>query len=96
MVIEIQGLLWDEGRIAHIARHGVTPSQVEEVSQGDFVAYAGRDGTIIILGPTAAGRILKIVLAPREQAMYYPVTAHPASRQERRHYNEQKGGEKAA
>lgn len=32
--IEPRDLLWDSGNVAHIARHGVTPQEVEEVASG--------------------------------------------------------------
>jgi hypothetical protein len=36
--------------------------------------------------------MIAVVLDPRGHGVYYPVTARPASRKERRYYNEQKGG----
>ncbi|MCL4544783.1 MAG: hypothetical protein M1118_09355 [Chloroflexi bacterium] len=45
-------------------------------------------------GPTLLGRMLTVILDPEpEPDVYYPVTARPASRQERRHYQETRGGE---
>jgi hypothetical protein len=39
--------------------------------------------------------MLSIVLDPEEEPeVYYPITARPASRKERRYYREKKGGEK--
>lgn len=47
------------------------------------------------IGVTDAGRILAVVLdAEPEAGAYYPVTARPASRQERRLYREAKGARK--
>src|SRR5438270_771637 len=51
--------------------------------------YAGR---LRIIGPTARGRLLTAILAPRGRGVFYPVTARPASRDERRLYNQQSGG----
>ncbi|MBI2888172.1 MAG: hypothetical protein HYY02_13340 [Chloroflexi bacterium] len=46
-----------------------------------------------VVGPTLAGRMLTVILAPQGQDVYYPVTARPASRKERRRYQEVHGGE---
>ena len=50
--------------------------------------YAGRPR---VVGPTAAGVLLTAILAPRGRGVYYRVTARPASRQERRGDQEQRG-----
>jgi hypothetical protein len=46
----------------------------------------------MLIGPTATGRMLAVVLNPAEHGVYYPVTAHPASRRERQLYNEEQRG----
>ena len=89
----VRRLSWDAWNVSHIARHQVTPEEVEQVCHGQHVqrqAYAGR---IMLIGTTEAGRILSVVLNPEENDMYYPVTARPASRGERRVYLSEKGGE---
>ncbi len=49
---------------------------------------------IYLIGLTRAGRTLAVVLDPEEDAVYYPVTARPASRRERRIYRQEQGGMK--
>jgi uncharacterized protein len=96
-MIFIGRLVWEEWNIVHIARHNVIPQEVEEVCHNDPIEREGKKGRIQLIGLTRKGRILSIILDPEpEPNMYYPVTAHPASRQERRAYRTEKGGEKAA
>ena len=88
-VLFIRRLIWDTWNVAHIARHEVTPDEVEEVCHGDFVARQTYRGRLIIIGPTQSGRILAVVLAPEQPpGVYYPLTARLASRNERRRYRE--------
>ncbi len=63
-VIVIQQLLWDESNIAHIARHDVSPQEVEEVCHSDYLALADHTERILPLGLAIAGRILVVVLDP--------------------------------
>ncbi len=93
-VLFVRRLIWDAWNVAHIARHQVAPDEVEEVCHGDVVARQTYQGRLIIIGPTQSGRILAVVLAPEEPpGVYYPLTARPASRNERRRYRESRGGE---
>ncbi len=88
----IKRLVWDEWNVAHIARHDVRPSEVEEVCQISPVFKDSYKGRQLVIGPTKLGRIITIALDPEPGIVnvYYPVTAHPASRQERRRYKEEK------
>jgi uncharacterized DUF497 family protein len=94
-MVEIKRLIWTDRNIAHIAPHGVTPADVEDAMQNDPHISGSRDGTLRIIAPTSAKRMLTIILSPRRDGGFYIVTAHPASRQERRLYQEARGGEEA-
>lgn len=89
----IRRLIWDAWNVAHIARHQVSPKEVEEVCHGAPLVRQSHKGRFLLIGPTFSGRILVVVLAPERRGVYYPVTARPASRKERRRYQEEKGGE---
>ena len=91
-MLHIRRLIWDPGNIAHIAQHQVTADEAEEVCHGDPIQLQSYVGRIILIGPTQAGRMLAVVLDPEGEDVYYPVTARPASRKERRYYQQQKGG----
>ena len=68
------GFDWDSGNIDHIAKHGVSPSEAEEVVEGDplemeLQTEAGENGDIRLLqiGETAQGRILQLVVTRRNE-----------------------------
>lgn len=90
-MIYIRRLIWDAWNVAHIARHDVTPEEVEEVCNGRPIASETYGGRIRLIGPTLGGAMRVVILAPRERGAYYTVTARPASRKERRQYSEQMG-----
>jgi uncharacterized DUF497 family protein len=94
-MIVVRRLIWNEANIAHIARHAVTPVEVEEACHGNPVQLEGKKGRIVVLGRTRTGRLLAAILAPEPEAgVYYQVTARPASRQEQRYYDGQERGER--
>ena len=80
-MLVVRRLIWDPWNVAHIARHQVTPDEVEEVCHGDPIVQVGKQGRSLVFGPTQAGRMLAIVLDPETgEGVYYPETARPASR----------------
>jgi uncharacterized DUF497 family protein len=88
----VRRLIWDTWNIAHIARHDVIPDEVEEVCHGDPVTSQTYNGRLRVVGPTRSHRMLTGILAPTEErGVYYPVTARPADRKERRSYEQQRG-----
>ena len=79
----IEGLVWDEEAEEHIARHGVVFWEVEEAVAN--IRYAKRSrGRLVILGQTEAGRYLTVVLDEEDDGFWFPVTARPATENERR------------
>jgi uncharacterized DUF497 family protein len=81
--------------VAHIARHGVTPAEVEQVVFVDervvvFQDDSHRIGRLIVLGSTSARRRLFVALdAPNGVGDRYVVTARPMTRNERAIHKEQ-------
>lgn len=92
---DVEQLIWEEWNVEHIARHAVTPQELEAICHGQFVASATYGGRLRLIGRTADGRLLTIILAPEGAGIYCPVTARPASRKERHRYDElhAEGGE---
>jgi uncharacterized protein len=91
-MLTVRRLIWDPSNVDHIARHHVTPEEVEEVCHGAPITSQTYKGRIRVVGRTQSRRILTVILAPTdEQGVYYPVTARPADRRERRNYEEQRG-----
>ncbi|MER7703791.1 hypothetical protein ABTX81_12925 [Kitasatospora sp. NPDC097605] len=80
-------IYWTDRSEQHIARHGVTPGEVEQVvfTRPRWLA-SGREGTTLCLGVTDAGRHLLVVLvaSTAAQACWYCVTARDMTGSERR------------
>ena len=55
-MIVIRRLIWDSWNITHIARHDVTPDEVEDVCHGEYMA-----------SQSYKGRMLAIILAPGKE-----------------------------
>lgn len=93
---DLKALVWDEWNLAHIARHEVTKDEVEQAVKRDALWSATYANRIRLIGQTTSGRLLTVILAPKDESSYYPVTARPASRSERKRYIQVKGGVQAA
>jgi len=90
-MIAIRRLIWDEWNVAHVARHGVTPVEVEEVCQGSYLVRQTYQGRLMVIGPNAAGNLLSVILAPEGEGAFYVVTARPSAKKERGIYRETEG-----
>lgn len=93
-MVNVRRLIWSEGNIAHIARHEITPEQVEEVCKTDALVQEGHSGRLLIIGLTKLKKMLTIIVdSEPEKGVYYVVTARAASTRERRMYRVEKGDE---
>lgn len=85
---------WDAANIEHIARHGVTPEEAEQVLANDPVLLSGASrGTefrTVRLGKTNAGRYLTVVYTIKGGKIRV-VTAYPMKRRYRKLYETRKG-----
>jgi uncharacterized protein len=92
--MKIDALIWPDERIDHIARHGVTPEEVEHVCFGrSFVQRAKSEGenpVYYILGQSQAGRYLFCVVIRFPDGNGYPVTAREMTAKEKRRYRKWK------
>lgn len=76
---------WTEDSEEHIARHGVSPGEVETVVHTrPRWTRPGRAGTDLVYGTTDAGRYLLVVLAPGPDGRWFVVTARDMDTAERR------------
>ena len=94
-MVRIKQLIWPDDRVDHIARHGVTPVEVEEACFGrnPLVLRAKSQGpnpTYYVLGRTRAGRYLFCVVIAFPDGNGYPVTARPMTGSERTRYNQRR------
>ena len=95
----IKSLIWDDWNVAHIGQHDVLPNEVEEVCAGNRIEREAYRQRIFLVGTTKTGRILTIILEPREeQEVYKPITSYDASKRSIKAYQEEnkRGGEEAA
>lgn len=90
----IDEFIWPEERVEHIARHGVTPGEVEEVCFGEpWVRRAKSEGdspVYYVLGQTDAGRCLFCVIIRFPDGRGYPVTAREMTASEKRQFRKRK------
>ena len=64
------------GNVEHIAQHGVTMQEVEEVLQNPLDSDVSESsGRPIVFGRTRAGRFLAVVYEPVDPVTVYPITA---------------------
>jgi uncharacterized DUF497 family protein len=84
--VRVDHVLWSATDVAHVARHGISPEEVEDVLfTPPLDARRGeRENTYLVLGRTRAGRRLLVVIAPRPRNSWYVVTAPDVDRAERR------------
>jgi uncharacterized DUF497 family protein len=88
-VVWVLKIKWTAAAIEHIARHGVTRAEVEDVVFGERLATQARNGRYRFVGQTHGGRYLTVIFVPREETMRElgvssVVTARDATDQERR------------
>jgi uncharacterized DUF497 family protein len=84
--VRIDRVLWSTRNIAHIARHDITPEEVEDVllSPPLDARRGERDSTYLVFGRSRVGRRLLVVIAPRPGNSWYVVTARDVDKAERR------------
>lgn len=90
----IHDFVWPEDRIEHIARHGVEPTEVEQVCFGQsLVRRAKSEGdnpVYYVLGQTEAGRYLLCVVIRFPDGKGYPVTAREMTANEKHRFRQWK------
>ncbi|TAN41961.1 MAG: BrnT family toxin [Nitrospirae bacterium] len=74
--MEIMEFQWDDNNIAHIARHSISPDEVEDVAfDDDPWIRKGKSGTRYMLGYTIGGRYLFVVYALKGKGTVRVITA---------------------
>lgn len=74
--MEITWFEWDNSNIEHIARHNISPDEVEDVAFDDEPwIKKGREGTRYMLGCTVAGRYLFTVYISKGKGIARVITA---------------------
>lgn len=78
----VKGFIWDDWNREHLARHGITPDEVEEVCHRKHKLVESYRKRILIVGQTKQGKTIAIVLSPEDRSgarydkgFYYPITS---------------------
>ena len=91
--MRLSGITWTDTDVEHIARHGVTPEEIEEVLTSRPLWRRGRKHprsrrtSVYALGRTEAGRYLFVVLSPLARGRARCVTARDMDTRARRFYD---------
>jgi uncharacterized DUF497 family protein len=89
--IIIRQLIWDDWNIEHIARHDVTPEEVEQSLQDEHVVFLkAKLGRIIALGRSGVRLLTTILNQQLEETQFYVITARDMAKKERAYYRAQK------
>jgi len=84
-VVVFGEIRWTEDSEAHIARHSITPYEVEQaLYTHPRLAVPGRDNTTEILGTTDAGRYLLIITTQAADGRDFIITARDMTPTEKR------------
>jgi uncharacterized DUF497 family protein len=93
MKISAQTLIFTVQNIAHIARHDVVPQEIVYIAESLYILVPGNGNRYMMLGPTATGRMLAVILEPNTKGKVYVVTVRPADKKERGIYSKWIGEE---
>lgn len=88
--MEVERLEWWPDNIAKLHEHRISPREVDSILVADDWVVATQPDypdQLRMIGPTTAGRLLTIVLAPTEEpAVWRPVTGWDAAISEIAYY----------
>ena len=92
-------LRWSGYRIQHIARHNITPEEVEEVIFFDKQCFIQKrekskkypgSNLYAVFGSTLVGRLLMILLLNTSSGYYVPITARDMNDTERIYFQKRR------
>ena len=93
--MELRRLLWRRGNLDKLAAHGVSQREVEElvaVNAWVVSGHAEYPDQLRVIGPTRAGRLLTVALAPTERPdVWRPITGWASTPAEVTYYSEESG-----
>jgi uncharacterized DUF497 family protein len=83
---------WDEDNIEHLAAHGISPEEVEDLLEGPVIQRRGGTDApdrLRLFGRTPAGRYLAIVIQEKGLGVIRPFTGWEMRPHERNLYDRQ-------
>lgn len=84
MDIEIEELVIEKDRPAHIAKHNIIIDEVFEIIGGNYLVIKGKLGRRLLVGKTANQRLITVVVGVRSGVNKYGlVTARPTKKKEK-------------
>lgn len=94
--MHLQGFEWDreddpDGNVAHIAKHGVVPEEVEEVLVDNPLVLRTGDGRYLGYGKTGDDRPLLVVFVSKPGGIVRALTARAMTEAEKRLYRRKRG-----
>ena len=93
--MKICELVWDDDNIDHIAKHNVTPDEVEDVCFGLHISKKESMQRYILSGQSAGGRYLNVVVQQIGRGLFRPITAFEMSKNYKRTYQVRLRGRRA-
>ena len=81
-------IIWDSYNLAHIAKHGIRPSEVKAaLSDPHLLVTDAHSGRVMFLG-RAGLRLLAIIAGENHPEFFYVISARDMAKPERRMYRE--------
>ncbi|HLH27117.1 MAG TPA: BrnT family toxin [Chloroflexota bacterium] len=83
---------WDDDNVEHLALHGISPDEVEDMLEGPVIRRRGGTDApdrFRVLGRTAAGHYLAIVIQQKGRGVIRPFTGWEMRPHERNLYDRQ-------
>jgi uncharacterized DUF497 family protein len=74
---------WNEWNVDHLARHGVSPEEAEQVVRGGQPLYRG-DGKYLVQGRGSGGRWLQVIYVFDDNGDLYVIHSRPMTDREKR------------
>jgi len=89
--VRIGDLEWDDKNVGHIARHNVSPKEVEDVCYGLHLSERSSGDRYVLNGQSTEGRYLNVVIERIGRGLFRPITAFEMSESYKRKYKKQLG-----
>jgi uncharacterized DUF497 family protein len=79
---------WNEWNEEHLARHGITPEEAEDVVRGAQSPFplVQDDEKYLVWGPGSGGRLLQVVFVIDQDDAVFVIHARPLTNLEKKRY----------
>jgi hypothetical protein len=85
----ISSIRWTEQRIDHVAKHGISPKEIEEACFNEMISpyiRSGKDNLHYVFGRTDAGRFIFVVVKSERPGQVGIVTARDMNDWEKKYF----------